>query len=93
MPRPSLRSRSFRRVKVSTPGGKHVIHYLKRRPGPAKCGSCKKPLSGVPRLRPGKLAKLPKTKKRPERPYGGQLCTSCSRELFRKKNMERWENV
>lgn len=93
MPRPSLRSRSFRRVKVVAPGGKPVVRYLKRRPGQAKCGSCRKPLSGVPRLRASGIGKLPKTKKRPERPYGGQLCPSCTRGLFKKRNMERWENV
>lgn len=73
------KSRSYRRVKVKTPGGRVVIHYRKRLPGKAKC-VCGKELHAVPRLRPYKMRKLAKTKKRPERPYGGVLCSKCMRE-------------
>jgi len=93
MPRPSQRSRSFRRVKVNTPSGSPRVHYLKRRPGPAKCRVCKKQLHGVPRKTPILMKKLAKTEKRPERPYGGNLCSSCTRDILRKKNLVRWENV
>jgi large subunit ribosomal protein L34e len=50
-----------------------------RKPSNAKCGVCGAILSGVPRERPYKMQKLPKTKKRPERPFGGVLCSACSR--------------
>jgi len=83
MVRPALRSRSLRRVKVRTPGGRTVTHYEKRRPGPARCARCGRPLAGVPRLRPAKMRNLSKTAKRPERPYGGVLCPSCLAELLR----------
>lgn len=79
MPRPNKRSRSLRRVHVRTPGGKTTLQYRKRKPAKAKCASCKKPLAGVPRERPHKMVKMPKTAKRPERPNGGQLCSACSR--------------
>lgn len=84
MVRPALRSRSLARRYVRLPGGDTVIHYRKRKPAPAKCAICKKPLNGVPRLRPVDLRKLPKSMRRPERPYGGYLCPRCLRELLKK---------
>ncbi len=85
MVRPALRSKSLRRIHKRTPGGRHVVHYERRRPGPARCARCGRPLNGVPRLRPSKLRALPKTAKRPERPYGGVLCPSCLAELLRQQ--------
>jgi len=84
MVRPRLRSRSLRRKKVRTPGNRSITHREKRRPKVAKCAICKKPLHGVPRLNPADMRKLAKTKRRPERPYGGNLCSSCMRDLLRK---------
>lgn len=90
MPRPSQRSRSFIKRKVSTPGGKSSIHYVKKKPSKARCGSCKKPLHGVPTDFKANVKKLSKTQRRPERPYGGNLCSSCTKEVIRKKIIERW---
>ncbi|NOZ88993.1 MAG: 50S ribosomal protein L34e [Crenarchaeota archaeon] len=84
MPRPYQRSRSLRRVHVRLPGGETVVHYEKRRPGPARCMICGRPLNGVPRLRPSQLRKLPKTARRPERMYGGVICPSCLEKLLKK---------
>ncbi len=92
MPTPAQRTRSFRKDRVTTPGGKVKIHYSKKQPGIAKCGNCKKPLSGVPRKLPTELKKLKKTQKRPDRPYGGTLCSPCTKAKMKSKNMERWEN-
>lgn len=85
MPAPNKRSRSLRRVYKKVPGGKNVVHYEKRKPSKAKCGKCKAILKGVPRERPYKMQNIPKTQKRPERPYGGVLCSKCMRELFKEK--------
>lgn len=85
MVRRALRSRSLRRVKVKTPGSKVVTHYRKRKPKIGHCGNCGAILKGVPRARPKKMQKLSKSKKRPQRPYGGSLCTKCTRQLFREK--------
>jgi large subunit ribosomal protein L34e len=82
MVRPMYRTRSWRRVIRRTPGGDVVIHFEKRKPKPARCARCGRPLGGVPRLRPSELRKLPKTAKRPERPYGGVLCGTCLAELI-----------
>jgi large subunit ribosomal protein L34e len=80
-----LRSRSLKRSQKKVPGGKTVTHYRRGKPSLAKCANCGKELKGVPRLRPSDMKNLPKTKKRPERPYGGNLCSSCMREIFREK--------
>ena len=86
MPAPSKRSRSFRKVHRRVPGGKTSLHYKRKKPGKAKCGRCNAVLKGVPRERPYKMMSMAKTKKRPERPYGGVLCSKCMRELFKEKS-------
>ena len=80
MPVPHKRSRSLRRVSIRTPGGKTVVHYRKRKPSKATCGSCGAFLPGVPRERPFKMMRMAKSSKRPERPYGGVLCSRCMRQ-------------
>ena len=76
---------AHRMLSVKVPGGRTVIHFKKKKPSKAKCASCGKVLSGVPRERPHKMRKMSKTKKRPERPYGGKLCSKCTRKLLRAK--------
>ncbi len=85
MPRGMYKSRTFRRVFRKTPGGKTTLHYELRKPGKAQCGNCGKALKGVPRERPVKLRNMPKTKKRPERMFGGVLCSACAREEIKKR--------
>jgi len=85
MPKPGQRSRSLRRIKVVTPGGENKVHYKKRKPSKAVCGKCGAVLKGVPRERPYKMQNMPKTSKRPERPFGGVLCTKCMRIKMAKK--------
>jgi large subunit ribosomal protein L34e len=79
MVRPSRRSRTLRRVFRRTPGGRTVLQYKKRKPSKATCAVCGKNLAGVPRERPYKMMRMAKTKKRPERKFGGMLCSACSR--------------
>lgn len=93
MPRPAQRSRSFIKKRMNTPGGRAVIHYVKKKPSPARCGSCRKPLHGVPSDLPAGIKKLTKTGRRPDRPYGGNLCPPCTRDVVKRKNIERWENA
>ena len=77
------KSRTFKRKKVKTPGNRVVLHFEKRSPKKAKCALCKKELHGIPRLVPTKFKNLPKTKKTVSRPYGGFLCSSCSRKKIK----------
>lgn len=86
MPRGNQKSRTLRRVKVRTPGAKTKLTYRKRKPAKGKCSSCKAVLSGVPRERPYKMMKMAKTQKRPQRPFGGVLCSKCSRLEIIKRN-------
>ncbi|MBI5390965.1 50S ribosomal protein L34e [Candidatus Woesearchaeota archaeon] len=79
MPIPQLKSRTFRRVQRRTPGGKTVQHYHLRKPKQPHCGGCGAILHGIPHERPVIMRNIPKTMKRPERPYGGVLCSKCMR--------------
>ncbi len=89
MPRPAYRSESLRKIPVKTPGGSTVTHYEKRKPRIARCALCGKPLGGVPRLRTPRLRRLSRTKKRPERIYGGYLCPECLANLLRRSVIEQ----
>lgn len=85
MPEPRFRSRTLRRVKRKLPGGKTVTHYEKRNPKQPKCANCKTELKGIPRKRPYQMQRLGLSKKRTERPFGGYLCSKCSRLLIKKE--------
>ncbi|MFP4117651.1 MAG: 50S ribosomal protein L34e [Candidatus Woesearchaeota archaeon] len=78
-----FKSRTFRRVKKVTPGHNNVTHYVKRKPGVARCPVYGTPLSGVPRARPSEMKKIPRTARRPERPFGGVLSPKASREYIK----------
>jgi len=79
------KSRAMRRVFRRTPKGVSVLQFKKRKPSKAQCAGCGKTLAGVPRERPHKMQKMPKTAKRPQRPYGGVLCSACTRREIIKK--------
>ena len=80
---PRHRAHTFRKVKRKAPGGRVVTHYEPRKPKKAHCAGCGAQLQGVPRLKPIQLGKLAKSEKRPERPYGGVLCSACMRQYFK----------
>ena len=80
-----FKSRTFRRIKVTTPGGIRKVLYKKRKPSKARCAMCKSILKGVPRERPKKMSNLAKSKKKPERPYAGNLCSKCMRLVIIRK--------
>ncbi len=84
MTKPRFKSKSWRSKQVKTPGNRLVNRYLRKNPRAAKCSNCSRKLAGVPRVRPEYLKRMPKTERRPERPYGGKLCSSCMRQVFRK---------
>ena len=85
MPAPNLRTRSLRKVFKKVPGGRISLHRVRRKPNAAKCGCCGIALKGVPRELIHKMRHLPKTMKRPQRPYGGVLCSGCMRQEIIKK--------
>ena len=73
------KNRSFRKIFVKL-ADKVVLRYKKRKPKQAHCGRCSRLLQGVPRDRPYKMQNRAKTTKRPDRPYGGVLCSRCLRQ-------------
>lgn len=92
MVRRALRSRrGYRRVKRKTPGGKHVVHYKRRKPSKVVCGSCKKPLAGVASGRKIDLKRMGKSQKRPERPYAGVLCPACLKIRIKEEKVYKTE--
>ncbi|HLG24621.1 MAG TPA: 50S ribosomal protein L34e [Candidatus Nanoarchaeia archaeon] len=76
---PRLRSRSLRKIYTKVPGNRTAIHYKRKKPKTQKCGGCGAVLAGIPREFPFKMKTMAKTQKRPQRPYGGVLCTKCLR--------------
>ena len=80
MPAPRFRSTSYRRVQRRVPGGRSGTHYLHRKPKQAHCAGCGKVLPGIPRERPYKMRNMALSLKRPSRPFGGTLCSSCMRK-------------
>ncbi|MBI4448695.1 50S ribosomal protein L34e [Candidatus Woesearchaeota archaeon] len=79
MVRGKEKSGTYKRVMRRTPGGKSVLRFLRRNPAKAQCGKCAADLAGVPRKRPRELSRLARTQRRPQRMFGGVLCTKCSR--------------
>ena len=88
MPAPRLRSRSLRKIFRKVSGGRTRVHFKKKKPKLAKCGNCGAVLKGVPREFPFRMRKMAKTKKRPERPYGGVLCSRCMRQEIINKSRQ-----
>ncbi len=79
MPEGKYKSRSVRRVYKRTPGSRGVVHYSKRKPKLGICYRCGDKLKGVKRERPYKMITMPKSSKRPSRPFAGVLCSNCMR--------------
>ncbi|MCS4541568.1 MAG: 50S ribosomal protein L34e [Euryarchaeota archaeon] len=83
MPAPRYRSRTMKKVQRKTPGGKTVTHYKAKKVGAPICGVCGRPLSAVPRS--DEVLKFSKSNRRPNRPYGGNLCPICMRRMIKQK--------
>jgi large subunit ribosomal protein L34e len=67
MPRPARRSRTLRRIKVRTPGGRTVTRYEKRAKGAPKCPVTGLPLGGMN----VRVYRFGVSIRAPRRPYGG----------------------
>lgn len=82
MPRPALRTRSKKRKSQSLPGGRKKVLHKKEKTGSPKCSNCGRILTFLPHSI-SKIRKLPKTQKKINRVYGGQLCHICLRNLLK----------
>ena len=65
-----------------TPGGRVTVLCKRRKPSPAKCAICGKPLQGVIREPAYWLKSEPKQRKKVSRKYGGYLCSGCARKVI-----------
>ena len=77
MPAPRYRSRSKKRKNIVTPGKVTKIHYQKHGTSQKKCAGCGNPIKSIPRLRGPNIRKISRTKRRPNRTYGGYYCPHC----------------
>jgi large subunit ribosomal protein L34e len=81
---PRYRARKgLRRIARKTPGGRVVIHYVKKSPGKPKCAICGAVLHGLKRGTPKQIKSLSKTERTIQRPFGGMLCSSCTRDVLK----------
>jgi len=69
----SWNTKSTKRRKIRTPGGRLVYQYVNKKAAYPKCGDTKMKLIGMPRKRPMELKKLKKREKHVSRAYGGCL--------------------
>ena len=83
MPRGMFKSRTLRRVFRRLPGGSTVKRYEQRKPSQARCARCGAKLHGIPRAKASELTRMTKSKKRPERPFGGVLCGKCHKDMLK----------
>ena len=77
------KSHTLAKKQVRTPAARVVTHHKERKPKQAVCAGCGAKLKGVPRGRPADIRATSKTQRRPERPYGGVLCSTCTREKLK----------
>lgn len=77
MVRPGLRGKAHKLVR--TPGGRLVWKRVEFKRGNARCAWCHQELHGTPALPKAEIRRLAKSSRRPERPYGGYICSRCLR--------------
>jgi len=70
---------ALKKIQRRTPGNRVVTHLKNKKTAKHKCGLCRGLLHGTPRDTKAEIGKISHRKRRPERPFGGQLCSKCSR--------------
>jgi large subunit ribosomal protein L34e len=83
MTRKSLRGGAKKRVQTRLPGNRSITRYKKEKIKGSHCVRCGQFFASVPRLTNSRLGKLFPTQRKIMRPYGGQLCHDCVRELVK----------
>lgn len=77
--------KGLRILKLRTPKGKNVKHYVKEKPARASCARCSMKLQGVQRAIPSVLRAMTRSKRRVNRKFGGVLCGTCVKEVEKYK--------
>lgn len=83
MVEPAKRSRSVKKVRKNTPGGRKVTHYKSKAHSRGKCGRCGCILAGVKSGGKTSMRKSSKSQRTVARIHGGVLCAKCSEQLVR----------
>lgn len=83
MPKPSQRTRSKKRVRKALPGGGKAIHYKPEVGSSHHCYLCGRKIGGLPNSSSLETRKLNRSKRRVSRLYGGQLCSTCLKNLLK----------
>ena len=83
MPKPSLRTRSRKRLLQRLPGGRLKTRFKREKVNVLCCFRCGSILYGGPRLTPSRVGKFSASEKRVERVFGGQLCHRCLRDALK----------
>ena len=68
-----------KKIQRRTPGGRRIVAYKHIKHSPHECAICKKELHGKPSGRISKISRLSKSQRTVERPFGGMLCSKCTR--------------
>jgi large subunit ribosomal protein L34e len=76
-----LSLRRLKKTKTRLPSGKLKTVYKKGKTSKHKCALCDTALAGTPRGRPIEISRITKSNRRPTRPFGGQLCSKCTRKI------------
>jgi len=76
MPKPMLRSHSFKKVKRHLRGSGTVTHYRRAKPSNPHCALCEAELNGISR-RGGR------SRRSNSRLFGGVLCAGCTAEVVK----------
>ena len=79
--------------KVRTPGGRLVMHETRKRHGDAVCAICGGLLLGVKTGSKVEMGKLSRSERRPERPFGGVLCSACTRNIISMRARMRFKEI
>jgi large subunit ribosomal protein L34e len=85
MTRKSANTRSRKNVIKRLPGGKSKIFITKKTPKRARCELTGEILHSTPRSKGSKDRTIPKSLRRPQRPYGGNLSSKALRNLLIEK--------
>ncbi len=83
MVRPDKRTRSVKKVKKKTPGGRTVTHFKAEKAKACKCGRCKTLVKNIATGSNTELSGMSKSKKGTSMPYSGVLCNKCIDTLVR----------
>ena len=67
---------------MRVPGGTVELHHRRRKNAKPQCADCGVFLPGVARGTPAQVKALARSSRRPERPYGGVLCSKCTRRTI-----------